>query len=84
MGDRGQAAFYREQATVLARRAVAVSDQASRLELLEMAATFQRLALREEVRVIGWPEEAAALTRLMSGKGLGCVKTGLRRPWAHN
>ena len=48
MGDQELGAFYREQAAALARRALDVKHQASRLELLEMATTFQRLALREE------------------------------------
>ena len=55
MWDRGRrvanaelAAFYREQAARLARYAFGVADEASRLELMEMAATFQRLAMREE------------------------------------
>jgi hypothetical protein len=48
VADIGLAAFYREQALRLARRALAVANQSSRTELMEMAATFQRLATREE------------------------------------
>ncbi len=62
MGDRQLAAFYREQALVLARRAMAATDQTSRSELMEMAATFQRLALREEGLAAG----AAANTNTAS------------------
>ena len=48
IADADLAAFYREQASRMARRALVVSNKKARLELMEMAATFQRLALREE------------------------------------
>jgi hypothetical protein len=42
------AAFYRAQAVRMIGLAATASNQASRLELMEMATTFQRLAAREE------------------------------------
>ena len=48
MGDCDLAAFYREQALRIARYALTVKNEASRFELLEMAASFQRLAQKED------------------------------------
>ncbi|HEY3918523.1 MAG TPA: hypothetical protein VGL83_12060 [Stellaceae bacterium] len=48
MGDIELAAFYREQAARMVTLAGQAVNSAGRLELMEMAATFQRLAMREE------------------------------------
>jgi hypothetical protein len=44
MPDRGTPAFYREQAERLTRIAAETANPQIRLELLEIAASFQRLA----------------------------------------
>lgn len=43
-------AFYREQSARMLAFALDASNDATKLELTEMAAAFQRLALREEQR----------------------------------
>jgi hypothetical protein len=44
MEERGTETFYREQAERLTRIAAEASSPSTRLELLEIAASFQRLA----------------------------------------
>ena len=46
MAEKGTAEFYREQAIRIAAIAADTADSASRLQLLEIAAAFQRLADR--------------------------------------
>ena len=64
LAERGTPEFYREQAARLAAIAADISDHSARLELLEIAAVFQRLAQRADARSnvteVGEPQSKSA------------------------
>ena len=52
LAERGTSEFYREQVARIVRIADTVKDPAARLELLEIAAVFQKLADRATATVV--------------------------------